>query len=98
MEKLPCTYILASRKNGTLYVGVTSDLVGRIWQHKNDLVEGFTRRYGVHCLVWFEAYADMLAAITREKQIKKWNRAWKIEMIERTNPEWRDLWHELILS
>ena len=95
MEKLPCTYILASRKNGTLYVGVTSDLPGRIWQHKNDVVEGFTRRYGVHCLVWFELHATMLTAITREKQIKKWNRAWKIEMIERTNPEWRDLWHEL---
>ena len=95
MEKQPCTYILASRKNGTLYVGVTSDLMGRVWQHKNDLVEGFTRKYGVHCLVWFEMHADMLAAITREKQIKKWNRAWKIEMIERLNPEWCDLWQDL---
>ena len=96
MEKLPCTYILASRKNGTLYVGVTSDLVGRIGQHKNDLVEGFTRKYGIHNLVWFEVHASMLAAITREKQIKKWNGEWKIEMIEKANPGWRDLWDDLI--
>ena len=92
MDKEPAVYILASKRNGTLYVGVTSDLRKRIWEHKNDLAEGFTKKYGVHCLVYFELHGDMSAAITREKQIKKWNRAWKIELIERTNPQWKDLW------
>jgi putative endonuclease len=92
----PAVYILASQRNGTLYIGVTSDLVKRIWEHKNEQVEGFTKRYGVHLLVYFELHTDMLAAITREKQIKKWNRAWKIKLIEMVNPEWRDLWSEIV--
>ena len=92
----PCVYILASQRNGTLYVGVSSDLVGRVWQHKSDLVEGFTKKYDVHLLVYFEQSDDMLAAIAREKQLKKWNRAWKIELIEAANPEWRDLWAEIV--
>ncbi|OGS98152.1 MAG: GIY-YIG nuclease [Gallionellales bacterium RIFCSPLOWO2_12_FULL_59_22] len=95
MPKQPCVYMLASQRNGTLYVGVTSDLVKRIWEHKNDTIDGFTKEYGVHVLVYYELHGDMLAAITREKQIKKWNRAWKIELIESANPEWRDLWEEI---
>jgi len=93
--KLPAVYILASQKNGTLYVGVTSNLVQRVWQHKNEVVEGFTSRYHVHLLVYFELHADMLSAIAREKQIKKWNRAWKIRLIEEGNPEWKDLYAEI---
>lgn len=96
MARQPCVYILASKRNGTLYVGVTSDLVKRIWEHKNDAVEGFTEKYGVYFLVYYESHADMMAAITREKQIKKWDRAWKIELLESTNPEWRDLWEEIL--
>ncbi|HET7833928.1 MAG TPA: GIY-YIG nuclease family protein [Gallionella sp.] len=96
MPTQPCVYILASQRNGTLYVGVTSDLVKRAWEHKNDVVEGFTRKYGVHLLVYFEPCADMMSAIVREKQIKKWERAWKIKLIESTNPEWRDLWEEIL--
>ena len=92
----PCVYILASQRNGALYVGVTSDLVKRVWEHKNDAVDGFTKRYGVHDLVYYELHADMLAAIAREKQIKKWNRAWKIELIETGNPEWQDLWEDIV--
>jgi putative endonuclease len=95
MNRQPAVYILASRRNGTLYIGVTSDLVKRAYEHKQDLVEGFTKRYGVHELVYFEMHEDMVAAITREKQLKKWNRAWKIELIEQRNPEWRDLYAEL---
>ena len=94
--KQPCVYMLASRRNGTLYVGVTSDLVKRIWQHRNDLVEGFTKRYVVHNLVWFEMHEEMQAAIHREKNIKAWQRAWKIEMIEQANPKWRDLYKDLL--
>jgi putative endonuclease len=89
-------YVLASRKNGTLYVGVTNDLIRRVYEHRNDLVEGFTKRYGVHLLVYHESTSDVAAAIQREKQIKKWNRAWKIELIEQLNPEWRDLYNELV--
>jgi putative endonuclease len=92
----PCVYLLASKRNGTLYVGVTSDLVQRIWQHKNDLVEGFTKRYGVHTLVWYEMSETMQAAIARERAIKEWKRAWKIELIEKFNPEWRDLYEEVL--
>ncbi|MFZ2161726.1 MAG: GIY-YIG nuclease family protein [Sideroxyarcus sp.] len=92
----PAVYILASQRNGTLYTGVTSDLPKRIWEHKNDATEGFSKRYQVHLLVYFELHSDMLSAITREKQIKKWNRAWKIKLIEEMNPEWRDLWDEII--
>jgi putative endonuclease len=96
MAKQPAVYILASRRNGTLYIGVTSNLVARVWQHKNDVVEGFTNRYAVHTLVYFELHAEMAQAIAREKQLKKWKRAWKLEMIERHNPEWRDLWDEIV--
>jgi putative endonuclease len=91
MPKQPAVYILASKRNGTLYVGVTSDLQQRAWTHKNDLVEGFTRKYSVHSLVYYELHQDMMSAITREKQIKKWNRAWKLELIEKENPDWKDL-------
>ena len=94
--KKPSVYILASRKNGMLYTGVTGDLLKRIWEHKNNLVEGFTKKYGVHALVYFEQHEDMHSAITREKQIKKWNRAWKIRIIEKENPDWKDLYDELI--
>ena len=83
--KLPCVYMLASRRNGTLYVGVTSNLVQRVWRHKQELVGGFTRRYKVHVLVWYEVHSSMAAAIVREKQIKNWKRAWKIELIEEGN-------------
>ena len=93
--KIPCVYILASKPNGTLYVGVTSDLVQRIWQHKNNLVEGFTKRYSVHRLVWYEVHECMESSIRREKTIKKWNRAWKIELIEKNNPTWRDLYNDI---
>ena len=92
----PAVYILASQRNGTLYIGVTSHLVQRIWQHKNDLVEGFTEKYGVHGLVHFELQDDMLSAITREKQLKKWNRAWKLALIEKQNPTWQDLWPTIL--
>jgi len=91
----PCVYILASRRNGTLYVGVTSDLIKRIWEHKNNIVKGFTQRYGVHMLVWYEIHEDMITAIAREKAIKKWRRHWKLELIERINPDWRDLYVDL---
>ena len=96
MEKQPAVYILASGYSGTLYIGVTSNLVQRIWQHKNDLVEGFTEKYGVHFLVYYELCDQMLTAIEREKQLKKWNRQWKIKLIEKTNPTWKDLWEELV--
>ncbi len=95
MTKLPCVYILASDRNGTLYVGVTSDLIKRVWQHKNDLVEGFTKRYGIHRLVWYEPHETMETAIKREKNIKKWNRSWKLTLIEKSNPLWKDLFNEL---
>jgi putative endonuclease len=87
----PCVYILASKRNGTLYVGVTSDLLGRIHQHRSGLVPGFTRKFVVKLLVWYVQHSTMVSAITREKRIKKWNRAWKLELIETGNPEWRDL-------
>ena len=88
-------YILASKRNGTLYIGMTNNLVRRVWEHKNDVVEGFTRKYGVHRLVWYEVADNPQAAITREKQLKKWNRAWKLELIEAKNPEWKDLYDEI---
>ena len=87
----PCVYIMASRRNGTLYVGVTSDLLGRIYQHREGVTPGFASKYGVRRLVWFEQHATMEHAITREKQIKKWLRVWKLELIERDNLAWRDL-------
>ena len=96
MEKQAAVYILASKPNGTLYIGVTSDLAKRVWEHKNSSVEGFTKKYGVHRLVYYELHDDMPAAITREKQLKKWNRAWKLELIEKQNPRWNDLWEGII--
>ena len=96
MVFMPCVYIMASRRNGTLYTGVTSDLVKRIWQHKTDLVEGFTKRYQVHILVWFELHGAMESAIQREKTIKGWKRKWKLEMIEQKNPGWLDLYSTLV--
>ena len=93
--KSPCVYILASSRNGTLYVGVTSDLVKRVWEHKQDLVDGFSKQYGVHMLVYFELHDRMEDAIFREKQMKKWNRAWKIRLIGQDNPEWRDLYGDI---
>jgi len=95
MSKHPCTYILASAKKGTLYIGVTSNLIQRIWQHKNNEVKGFTKKYHVHMLVYYEQHETMDAAITREKQLKKWNRDWKINLIEEANPNWQDLWESI---
>ena len=94
MAKQPCVYILASKRNGTLYVGVTSDLLDRTAIHKQDLIEGFTKRYGVHRLVHYEMHHTMPDAILREKRLKKWNRAWKMRLIEGMNPEWVDLFDE----
>ena len=91
----PCVYILASEKNGTLYIGVTSNLPKRAWEHRESVVDGFSRTYGVKRLVYSEFHETMEAAITREKQLKKWNRAWKIELIERDNPDWLDLYDDL---
>ena len=85
-------YILASRKHGTLYIGLTNDLVRRVYQHKTHAARGFTSRYGIHLLVWYECYDDVLNAIAREKELKKWRREWKINLIERSNPEWVDLY------
>ena len=95
MSKQPCVYILASKRNGTFYVGVTSNLIQRIWQHKNKQVQGFTERYGVDQLVYFELHEDMSEAILREKRIKKWNRQWKVNLIEKDNPHWEDLWGQI---
>ncbi|MES2120406.1 MAG: GIY-YIG nuclease family protein [Pseudomonadota bacterium] len=91
----PTVYLLASKRNGTLYAGVTSNLLARIEQHRRGFVRGFARDYGVTLLVWFEQHAAMESAITREKRIKKWNRAWKLELIEADNPDWRDLAEDL---
>jgi putative endonuclease len=96
MDRHPVVYILASRRNGTLYVGLTSDLIARVWQHREHVVEGFTKEHSVTMLVWYEVAGTMEAAIVREKQIKKWRRAWKIELIEKTNPYWRDLWVDIV--
>lgn len=89
-------YILASKRNGTLYTGVTNNLVKRCYEHKHDMVEGFTKRYQVHLLVYYEVHDDVTEAIRREKQIKKWNRSWKIRLIEEKNPEWRDLYDGIV--
>jgi putative endonuclease len=95
-ERQPCVYILANRRNATLYIGVTSDLVGRVWQHKQNIVEGFTKRYSVHDLVWFELHDTMESAIRREKLLKKWRRQWKLELVETANPYWNDLYPTLL--
>jgi putative endonuclease len=88
-------YMMASARNGTLYIGVTSDLLQRVWQHKNNVVEGFTQKYQVHLLVWYEVHNDIESAISREKALKKWNRIWKLRLIEQFNPEWQDLYYQL---
>ena len=93
--KTPCVYILASGTDGTLYIGVTSQLAQRVWEHKNDVAEGFTKRYGVHTLVWYEAHESMDSAISREKALKRWKRAWKIRLITSVNPTWEDLYDSL---
>ena len=93
--KSPAVYILASQPNGTLYIGVTSDLVKRIWQHREGLVDGFTKQYGVKMLVWYEQHETMDSAISREKAMKKWLRQWKLSTIEQQNPDWVDLWPEI---
>ena len=92
----PAVYILANRRYGTLYTGVTSDLIKRVWEHKQDAVDGFTNKYSVHLLVYYEPHLDMSSAITREKQIKKWERAWKLRLIEIMNPRWDDLYETLL--
>ena len=94
-EKQFAVYILASKRNGTLYVGMTSNLPQRIWQHKNHVTQGFSAEYEVTLLVWFELHETAESAIVREKQIKKWNRNWKLELVEQHNPEWRDLYPEI---
>ena len=96
VDKQPAVYILASKRNGTLYTGVTSNLVKRVWEHKNDLVGGFTNRYNVHRLVWYELHDNMESAVTREKRIKGWKRAWKLELIESANPDWQDLYPRIV--
>ena len=93
--KQPSVYILASKPHGTLYIGVTSNLVARIYQHKADLVAGFSQRYSVHRLVYIELHQEMYAALAREKQLKRWKRAWKVRLIEEKNPQWQDLYPEL---
>jgi len=94
--KQACVYILASGKYGTLYIGVTSDLIKRVWEHKNDVVAGFTKKYGTHTLVWFEQHETMESAISREKALKAWKRDWKLNLIEATNAAWRDLYPDVI--
>jgi putative endonuclease len=96
VTKQPAVYVLASRPKGTLYIGVTGDLVKRVWEHRGGLVEGFTKRYQIHRLVYFEGHDRIDEAIRREKQIKKWNRSWKVRLIEESNPGWRDLWPTIV--
>lgn len=98
MERQPCVYMLASKPNGTLYVGVTSNLIKRVWEHKQHFVAGFTQKYSVDTLVWYELHETMMSAISREKTIKNWKRSWKIKTIEAVNPEWADLYHDLAES
>ena len=91
MDRIPCVYLLASGFHGTLYTGVTSNLVGRVWQHREGIVRGFTKRYAVKRLVWFEIHETMEGAIRREKSIKRWRRDWKVQLVEKANSSWRDL-------
>ena len=90
-ERNPCVYILTSQPRGTLYIGVTSDLIARLWQHREEALPGFTKRHAVKRLVWYEMHATMDAAILREKQLKNWHRQWKLNLVEQTNPRWADL-------
>ncbi|MFC1495203.1 GIY-YIG nuclease family protein [Thermodesulfobacteriota bacterium] len=96
IERQPAVYILASKRNGTIYVGVTSDLVKRVWEHRNNVTDGFTKKYDVHKLVWYEIHSTMESAINREKRIKKYNRKWKLDLIEKMNPDWMDLYETII--
>jgi putative endonuclease len=96
MIRQPTVYILASKRNGTLYIGVTSNLPKRVWEHKSDFMEGFTKKYGVHRLVYYELHENLESAINREKQLKRWRRAWKLDLIEQQNPGWKDLWEEIL--
>ena len=96
MERQPCVYMLASKRNGTLYTGVTSNLLKRVWEHKNNLIESFTSKYGVHTLVWYELHDMMESAIQREKAIKNWKRVWKLKLIEKRNSNWHDLYSDLL--
>lgn len=96
MERIPCVYILASQRNGTLYTGVTSNLIQRIYQHQNSEVDGFTKEHDIHQLVWYELHESMESAILREKRIKKWSRIWKLRIIEEMNPEWENLYSKII--
>jgi putative endonuclease len=93
--KSGCVYIMANQRNGTIYTGVTSDLPARVYQHRNGIIESFSKKHGCKLLVWYEAYEDLDAARLRERQMKKWKRAWKIELIERSNPQWKDLWPQI---
>jgi putative endonuclease len=95
VPRQPAVYILASKRNGTLYIGVTSELAKRVWQHKNDVVDGFTKRYSVHQLVWYELHETMESAIKREKTLKNWKRIWKLELIETSNPGCQDLYETI---
>ena len=95
-DHLYFVYMLASRRNGTLYIGVTNEIVRRTYEHMNDFIDGFTKKYGVHRLVWYEVHGDIGIAIGREKQLKGWNRAWKIKLIEKDNPGWNDLYPRMI--
>jgi putative endonuclease len=96
VNKQAAVYILTNRRNGTLYIGVTSELVKRVWEHKNNMVEGFTKRYSVHQLVWYEIHESMESAILREKRLKDWKRSWKLKLIEKTNPDWQDLYDSIV--
>ena len=96
MNRHPAVYILSSKRNGTLYIGVTSNLVKRVWEHKNNMVEGFTKRYRVHQLVWYEVHESMESAILREKRLKDWKRSWKLKLIESTNKDWHDLYDTIV--
>ena len=96
MRKLFCVYVLTNRHRGTLYTGITCDLARRVWEHKQKAVDGFTSRYGLDRLVWFEVHDDLMAALQREKAIKRWRREWKISLIEKDNPDWRDLYPEIL--
>ena len=93
---MPFVYIMASARNGTIYVGVTKDLIKRVYQHKTDAVDNFTQRYGIHNLVWYEHTESIISAIQREKQLKNWKRDWKIRLIETSNPQWQDLYPGLL--
>ena len=94
-RKIPCVYLITNKPHGTLYIGVTSDLPTRIWNHKQRLVEGFAKRHGLDRLVWYETHDTMEEAILREKRMKKWNRDWKVDLVREANPRWRDLYEDL---